>query len=139
MSVEPLAELENLRSLYLSGNSIGEIGALSGLTKLSSLYLDGNGIADVSPLGSVTRLSTLDLKGNGIEDLSPLTSQTDLRMLFLQGNPATDLAPLIDWAKEDAEGPKRFAPYLELYLGALEVPEEQVAQLKEIGVRVHRE
>ena len=59
---------------------------------------------------------TLDLKDNRITDVAPLAKQTELGMLFLERNQIADLSPLVQVAKKDAEGEKRFAPYLELYL-----------------------
>ena len=110
-----------------------------GLTRLATLDLAGNEVADLGPLEPVDRLATLDLSGNKVESVAPLAKQTELRMLFLAGNPLSDLGPLAEAAAADAEGPKRWAPYLELYLGAVEVPDDQLAKLREAGVRVHQE
>jgi hypothetical protein len=52
----------------------------------------------------------------------------------------TDLAPLLAWAKADAEGSKRFAPFLRLYIKGNELSEaartEQLPALKALGVRI---
>jgi Leucine-rich repeat (LRR) protein len=113
---------------------------LAGLTRLSSLYLDHNRISDLAPLAGITRLSTLDLKDNQIKDLAALAKQTDLRMLFLERNQLTDLTPLVSLAQADAQGEKRFAPYLRLYLAGNPLSEtartKQVEALKSFGVRM---
>jgi Leucine-rich repeat (LRR) protein len=83
---------------------------------------------------------TLELKDNQIQDLSPVSKQTDLNMLLLENNKIKDLAPLVQWAKADAEGPKRVAPFLRLYLKGNPLSDEaknkQLQALKGYGVRV---
>ena len=66
--------------------------------------------------------------------------QTDLNLFIMERTKVTDLGPLVAWAKADAEGSKRFAPFLRLYLKGNELTEqaknEQLAALKAIGVRI---
>jgi Leucine-rich repeat (LRR) protein len=82
----------------------------------------------------------LKLSDNGIEDISVLANCNQLSMLFLERNKLTDLAPLVTSAKADAEGEKRFAPYLRLYLAENPLSDaaknEQLAALKGFGVRL---
>ncbi len=135
-NIGPLAPLEKLSALYLSQNQIEDIAPLKSLNRLSSLYLAENQLEDITPLAEVNRLSTLDLRGNSIKDVSPLAYQTDLRMLFLQENKVEDLSPLVEALKEDAEGPRRMAPYLRLYLSE-EDTSEAIEELKALGVRIN--
>src|SRR5207247_6347830 len=97
-------------------------------------------VSDLSPLTKITRLTNIDLSENQIEDVSPLTKQTEVSLLILDKNKIKDLAPLLPWAKADAEGPKRFAPYLRLYLRGNPLSDEakakQLAALKGYGVRI---
>ena len=62
-------------------------------------------------------------------------------MLLMSGNKVTDLAPLVDMCRKDAEGDRRFAPYLEVYLGENPIDEkkksEQIAELESFGVDVY--
>jgi hypothetical protein len=55
-------------------------------------------------------------------------------------NKLTDLEPLVSMCRKDAESDRRFAPYLEVYLGENPIDEkklaEQMGQLKAVGVRV---
>ena len=115
----------------------------TGLTKLSSLYLDRNQVSDLSALAKVTRLGSLDLRENKVSDLKPLEKQTELRYLILDKNKITDLSPLVKAAKADAEGEKRFAPYLRLYLTGNPLSDEanskQVPALKSYGVRINEQ
>jgi Leucine-rich repeat (LRR) protein len=127
-------------SLYLGGNRISDLAPLAKLTRLSSLSLPRNQIRDLGPLASVHKLMTIDLSDNEISDLTPLTKQTEVTLLMLERNKITDLTPLLTWAKADAEGPKRFAPYLRLYLGGNPLSEaartEQLKALKSYVPRV---
>ena len=82
----------------------------------------------------------MKLSDNQIEDLSVIGNFKRLSMLFLERNKIHDLGPLVASAKADAEGEKRFAPYLRLYLADNPLTDaaknEQLAALKSFGVRV---
>ncbi len=82
----------------------------------------------------------LDLHDNQVVDLSPLAKQTELKMLMLERNKIKDLKPLVEAARKDADGPKRFAPYLRLYLAGNPIDEatrtKQLDALKAAGVRI---
>lgn len=132
-NVAPLNKLSALSALYLSNNKVADVAPLSELTKLSSLSLSKNQIKDISGLAKVTRLTTLDLNDNQIEDIRPLMKQSELSLLMLERNRISDLTPLTQMAKADAEGAKRFAPYLRVYLKGNPSP---LDELKKIGVRV---
>jgi Leucine-rich repeat (LRR) protein len=138
--LKPLAKLTAMASLYLTNNKIKDIAPLEGLTKLASLNLDKNQVSDLKPLAKVNRLTTLVLSENQISDVSPLTSQTELMLLQLEKNKIADLAALVKWAKADADGAKRFAPYLRLYLAgnplSAEAKTKQLPALKAAGVRL---
>ena len=73
-------------------------------------------------------------------DVNPLTGMTDLKILILEGNKVVDIAPLVKAAKADADGPKRFAPYLRLYLKDNPLSDaakgDQLKAVKAAGVRV---
>ena len=132
---------KKLASEYLSGNKVSDIGPLAALTKLSSLSLNHNQIKDVSALAKVTRLSTLDLEDNQIESVAPLAKQTELSILMLRNNKIADLAPLAAACKADAEGQKRFAPYLRLYIEGNPLSEaaksKQIPELQGYGIRIN--
>jgi hypothetical protein len=126
--------------LYLSGNSITDVGPLQKLAKLQSLNLDRNKITDISPLASTTSVDVLGLRGNQVSDLKPLAKYTDLRLLMLDNNKLTDLSPLVEICKKDASTAKRFAPYMRLYIKGNPLSDaaknQQIAELKKIGVRL---
>jgi hypothetical protein len=140
VNVTPLGKLVNLSALYAGHNKIADVTPLGSLVKLSSLSLPHNQIKDIAALAAVTRLSTLDLSENELKDLTPVTKQTEINLLMLEKNKIGDLAPLVPWAKADAEGQKRFAPYLRLYLKGNPLSEtaftKDVPALKGSGVRI---
>jgi internalin A len=138
--LEPLSGLTSLTSLYLGRNAIKDIAPLGPLTKLWSLHAPKNQIKDLSALEKVTKLSVLDLSDNQIENVSPLSKQTELNLLLIERNQIKDLKPLIESAKADSAGPKRFAPYLRLYLSGNPLPDAtksaQLEAFKAAGVRI---
>jgi internalin A len=91
-------------------------------------------------LEKVNKLSVLELQDNQIEDVGPLAKQTELTLLLLERNKIKDLQPLVGAAKADADGPKRFAPYLRLYIAGNPLTEtaktKQIEALKAAGVRI---
>jgi hypothetical protein len=121
-SVEPLKGLSRLNSLYLTGNQLKDIAPLAGLNHLWSLYLAKNQLKDIGALAKLTRISTLDLSDNQIDNVTPLASMTEVNLVLLERNRIADLGPLVSAAEKDAAGPKRFAPFLRLYLAGNPLP-----------------
>lgn len=140
-SLQGLQGLVNMRALYLAGNRIVDLAPLSEMKKLTSLDLNGNQVQDLTPIAGLRWLSTLGLKGNKVTDLSPLKGLTELHYTFLEGNPLADLTPLVEMARQDVEGPKRFALFWFLYLDVESLPDaakKQVEELQQLGVRINR-
>ena len=138
-SLGPLAGLTNLASLYFSNNQVSDIEPLLKLPRLTTLYLDGNQISSIKGIGTLTRLYSLSLSNNSISDLAPLDGLTGLYHLFLEKNKITDLAPLVAMLKKDNDGPRRFAPFINIYLAGnpLTGPgKSQISKLKDFGARV---
>ncbi len=139
--IKALGGLTNMASLYLAGNQIADVSVVSKLTKLASLYLENNKIKSIPPLKDLRGLMSLSLSGNGISDLGPLNGITPYH-LFLENNKIRDLASLVLMAKADAEGPQRFAMFLNLYLKgnplSAKAKGEQLKALKDIGVRLNQ-
>ena len=133
--------MSNLRTLYLAKNQLKDIAPITDLTKIWSLDVAGNQLTDVSPVGKLRWLTTLDLTGNQVNALGPLTTLPELDMLLISRNKITDLGPLVEMCQKDAEGDRRFAPYLEVYLGGNPLDEkktvEQTKKLKSFGVDVY--
>lgn len=81
-----LADMPNLRELYLCRQEISDLSPLEGLP-LTALALCENRITDVSPLAGLTELETLYLGGNPAVEYDPLSGLAGLRLLNLDGSP----------------------------------------------------
>lgn len=140
--IDGVKELSALRNLYLEQNKVSDLAPVGGLKKLVSLYLTDNQISDLKPLAKSTRLASLDLKNNKVSDLSPLKDMNELRYTFLQGNQIKDLGVIVEMAKKDIAGPRRFAPYWNVYVAKNPLSDaakgKQVAELKKLGVRLNQ-
>ena len=136
-----LKKMSNLRSLYVANNKLTSIEPIAGLSKIWSLDVSGNQLTDLSPVSKLGWLTTLNVAGNQIESLEPLKSLSELDMLLISGNKITDLAPLVQMCQQDAQGARRFAPYMEVYLGKNPIPDDKLAeqkkQLESFGVDIH--
>ena len=92
--ISALSNLTKLANLYLSGDQIVDINALSNLANLTDLSLRGKHIVDISALSSLTKLTRLDLDGNQIVDISALSGLTKLTRLDLDNNQIVDISSL---------------------------------------------
>ena len=92
--ISALAELKRLQYIELSGNMVEDISPLAGLEALNSAYLAGNQISDLSAVKDLKKLWTLDVAGNAVSDIGPVGSLTRLSSLILDGNSVSDLKPL---------------------------------------------
>ncbi|MBV6621365.1 MAG: leucine-rich repeat domain-containing protein [Rivularia sp. (in: Bacteria)] len=80
-------KLRKKQILDLSSHKISDLSPLAQLTNLKELYLSYNQIRDLSPLSRLTNLNFLFLESNQIGDLSPLSQLTNLTWLFVGENP----------------------------------------------------
>ncbi len=84
--------------------------------------------------------SYIDDRDKDISDLTAINPLTQLRYLILDGNEIRELGSLVEMVKEDAEGEKRFAPFLRVYLSGNPLSDSArksaIAALKKYGVRV---
>ena len=84
-----LAKESGATELDLDSNQISDLTSLAELTNLKTLYLYGNQITDLTPLAGLTGLTELDISCNQITDLSPLKGLTNLRLLSFFGTQIT--------------------------------------------------
>jgi Leucine-rich repeat (LRR) protein len=94
MSLVGIQNLQGLTDLRIWGNSIGDIGPLSGLVNLTQLSLTRNSISDIGPLAGLNNLDTLGLGENLIADISPLAALSSLDLLNLHANSLTSVGTL---------------------------------------------
>ncbi|MCK1717282.1 hypothetical protein [Bradyrhizobium sp. 141] len=94
-SVAPLAQLKNLRRLFIVSSQLVDLSGLEQLRSLTQLYLWGNpDLNDLSALRPLTRLRTLVLRSTSVVDLSPIQDLKSLTELNLQATSVADLGPL---------------------------------------------
>lgn len=116
-SVEPLAPLTQLETLYLKQDGITDISLLGSLVNLEQLDVSGNyEIADITAVKDMSKLQTLDFSINTVKDLIPaaglgslqrlnasvnqiaslpdMSAMTSLTALDLSGNQLTDVSAL---------------------------------------------
>ena len=110
-SIDDLPPLpSSLNYLYLTDNTISDIGALATLSRLREVRLSGNSIRSIAPLGGLSLLAHVFLNDNQVEDVAPLNTQSlvelhlrnnavrsierlrqgQLAMLDLRGNPLAE-------------------------------------------------
>ena len=71
-----------------------------------------NQLTDLVPVSSLGWLTMLDIRQNQIKSLKPIASLRELDFLLISKNQIDDLTMLLAMCRKDAEGEKRFAPYL---------------------------
>ena len=92
--ISPLAELEQLKELYLPANEIGDISPLFKLTELEVLDLSNNKIESIVPLTKIKKLTSLNLKNNNIQNITPLGGLKQLEELNLENNQVNEVNTL---------------------------------------------
>lgn len=92
--IQPLVELDLLKTLYLRSNQISDVQPLAVLVQLQTLYISSNQINNVQPLAGLVLLKTLDLSFNQISDIQPLAGLVLLQSLDLSFNQISDIQPL---------------------------------------------
>ncbi len=95
-SIEPLAQLNDLRYLNLSNTNISDISPLRNLTELSDVDLSGTQVSDLSPLRYATPLYRLNVSSTAIDSLSILRRLPDLKVLEARGVKVRDFSPLTE-------------------------------------------
>lgn len=81
-----LENFENLKSLNLTSNKVGNLDKLSGLKGLESLTIKNNGLKDLNSIKNIKSLKQLDASHNGISDISGLSGLTNLDTVILDSN-----------------------------------------------------
>jgi Leucine-rich repeat (LRR) protein len=88
--------LDSVVSVDLSGAQVSNLWPLADLPQLKTLWLCDVPVTDLAPLAKLRRLQTLQLtQCDRVADLAPLAELTELRTLHIDNMPlVTDLAPL---------------------------------------------
>jgi hypothetical protein len=93
-SLEPLANLTNLKEINAGGTLISDLSPLSGLTDLKILSCPNTRVSDLAPLGSVTQLEQLDLSSTLIDSLNGLNTLDHLQILKIDKTGVDNLQPV---------------------------------------------
>jgi Leucine-rich repeat (LRR) protein len=94
-SLRPVADLMNLRRLYIVRGRVVDLSGIDQLKSLTQLNLFGNpNLSDLSPLQNLTRLRTLVLNSTSVIDLQPINNLRNLIELDLNNTSVVDLTPL---------------------------------------------
>ncbi len=94
--ISPLANLTQLKTLYLAENEITDLSPLANLSTLVDLRFESNHISDISALSTLTNLKRLYLHDNEITDLTPLSQLPHLSLILLDDNNISDISPLLN-------------------------------------------
>lgn len=92
-------ELDWLKSLNLSNNTISSLKGIEVLKNLNSIVLYDNLIEDISPLYSIENLEFIDLGKNKIENLNGIDSLKKIKTLWLERNQIKSIFPLLGLIK----------------------------------------
>lgn len=91
-SLEPLANLKELRKLEVYLGDISDLSPLSGLQELEYLKLVGHPLENLEPLANLQNLHTLLLPHNQIVDISALRQLRNLTNIDLSNNNISDIS-----------------------------------------------
>ncbi|WP_306258415.1 leucine-rich repeat domain-containing protein [Pararhizobium sp. IMCC21322] len=95
----PLAELQNLKKLWMCDNDLVDISAVSRITSLERVQMENNLLSDVSAFAGLTNLIELELDHNQISDISALSGLRNIEILELENNRISDLSPILEMSK----------------------------------------
>ncbi len=93
-NLEPLAVLDNLRSLTHVAARVSNLEPLANLIGLERLDLNGTRVSHLDPLANLIALERLDLYGTRVSNLRPLGRLLNLKYLNVGWTLVRDLGPL---------------------------------------------
>lgn len=94
-TIEPLAQLNDLKLLNLSGTATDDLTPIRNLTELVELNLSHTTITDLTPLRYSTGLIRLDISHTPVADISVMEKMPLLQNLEMSGTKTTDFFPLV--------------------------------------------
>jgi Leucine-rich repeat (LRR) protein len=93
-TIEPLAQLTNLKTLNLAGTTITDLSPIRNLTELVDLNIANSGIEDISALKYSDKLIDLTLNNTPVSDISVVEKMPALQHLEIGGTDVVTLEPL---------------------------------------------
>jgi len=85
----------NLIEIFMSDNSVSDLGPIASLIKLRQIQFYNDSISDIAPLAGLVNLERIILGSNSISNISSLSGITNLHILHLSENNISDLSPLV--------------------------------------------
>jgi len=114
--LSPLADLPNLTQIWIERSPLNDLSPLVGLPNLIELHIVGsNDLRDISPVNEMTNLKHLGLVGTQVKDISPVRALTNLEVLNVRNSPVRDITWLHGLTNLN-----------EIHLGGTRVPPNQV-------------
>lgn len=96
-NIETIGTLSSLRSLYISGMPLKELGYLKNLTDLRELHLSFGGAENLDSLAGMESLQLLKLlRVKGLSDLTVLPELKGLRLLGIEDQPHISSLPSLE-------------------------------------------
>jgi LPXTG-motif cell wall-anchored protein len=92
--IRPLAELTELKELWLMNNQIRDTQGIGALPDLLRANLSGNMISTLQPFASGNQIDSLDLSRNELTSIESIGELPRLQVLTLHNNHLSDLAPV---------------------------------------------
>ncbi len=89
MSLDPLMQLRNLRTLLCSNTGITSLAVIEKFSLLEHLDLSNNAINSLAQLSSLNALTTLDISNTEVDSLNELNRLEHLIQLNCEGTPIT--------------------------------------------------
>ncbi|HEU5292539.1 MAG TPA: leucine-rich repeat domain-containing protein [Cyclobacteriaceae bacterium] len=93
-SLEPLSQLNNLRSINLSNTEVTDLSPIRNLTELTSLNVSNTNVRDLSPLKYSNKLENLNISQTEVNDISVIEKMNELKILNAAGLPISDFNSL---------------------------------------------
>ena len=90
-NLDPVAELANLRKLYISNSLISDLSPARNLNKLEVLICSGSAVANLDPLIYNTSLREIDISNTAVADAATVVNFKNLDKLNISYTPITDI------------------------------------------------
>lgn len=91
-SLEPLANLVNLKELKANGSGISDLTPLSKLQALEKIELSKTLVTDLQPVAELSNLTSLDVSHTNIRSIQPLQTLQKLQRIDIQSTKVNDLS-----------------------------------------------
>ena len=92
--LEKLADLSDLRELWLGEMNLANLSVLAGLERLQSIDCFGTDVSDLTPLAGLQALQSVHCSNTQVSDLAPLAGLQALESIECSQTQVSDLAPL---------------------------------------------